>query len=68
MWNAQLETQQERKMVLKTRLEYYAKVKELIEKNCKYEIPEILWFKIEGGNAVYLDWLKESLKDLNGIG
>lgn len=62
MWNNQLETTQESKIVLKTRRDYYEKIKELIEKNCKYEVPEILWFKIEGGNPLYMDWMKDSLK------
>ena len=62
MWNAQLETSQESKIVLKTYLKHYEKIKELIEKNCQYEVPQILWFKIEGGNTPYLDWMKESLQ------
>lgn len=65
MWNAALETEQESKIVLKTRLEHYSRIKELIEKNCKYEIPEIIWFKIDGANASYLDWMKESLRNVS---
>lgn len=60
MWDNKLETSQESKIILKTRLAYYDKIKELIEKNCKYEVPEILWFKIDGGNKAYMDWLQES--------
>lgn len=60
MWNQQLETAQESKIVLKTRVENYDKIKEIIEQNCKYEVPEILWTRINGGNKGYLDWLKES--------
>jgi periplasmic divalent cation tolerance protein len=33
---------------------------EIIEQNCKYEIPEVLRFKIEEGNKSYMDWLQES--------
>ena len=47
MWNNQLETTQESKIVLKTRLENYNKIREIIEQNSKYEVPEITWFKIE---------------------
>jgi periplasmic divalent cation tolerance protein len=60
MWNNKLETSQESKIVLKTRLENYHKIREIIEQNCKYEVPEITWFKIEGGNQAYMDWLQES--------
>jgi periplasmic divalent cation tolerance protein len=57
LWNQQLETTQESKIILKTRLDHYTKIKEVIEQNCKYEVPEITWTRIEGGNQVYLDWL-----------
>lgn len=60
MWNNQLETSQESKIVLKTRLENYDKIKEIIQKNSRYEVPEILYFMIYGGNQEYLDWLSES--------
>ncbi|WP_068470157.1 divalent-cation tolerance protein CutA [Candidatus Protochlamydia phocaeensis] len=60
MWNNKLETAQESKVVLKTRAENYNKIREIIEQNCKYEVPEITWFKIEGGNKSYMEWLQES--------
>jgi periplasmic divalent cation tolerance protein len=60
MWNNQLETSQESKIILKTRLENYDKIKEIIQKNCRYEVPEILYFMIDGGNQEYFNWLNES--------
>ena len=60
MWNNQQETTQESKITLKTRLENYEKIKEIIQKNCKYQIPEITYTRIDGGNKEYLDWLAES--------
>ena len=60
MWDNKLEVTQESKIVLKTRKEFYDKIKEIIEYNCKYDIPEITWMNIEGGNTPYLDWIKES--------
>jgi periplasmic divalent cation tolerance protein len=60
MWNNKLETTQESKVVLKTRLENFAKICEIIEQNTTYEVPSITWFKIEGGNKSYMDWLQES--------
>ena len=56
----QLETAQESRIVLKTRLENYDKIREIIEQNSRYEVPEITWFKIEGGNKAYMDWLQAS--------
>lgn len=60
MWNNNLETTQESKIVLKTKLENFEKIKEIIEKNCQYEVPEITWMRIEGGNQSYLEWVDES--------
>lgn len=60
MWNNQLDTSQESKVVLKTRLENYDRIRDIIERNCRYEVPEITWMRIDGGNSKYMDWLKES--------
>ena len=60
MWNNQLETTQESKIFLKTRFEKFDQVKEVILQNCSYEVPEITYSKIDGGNEEYLSWLEES--------
>lgn len=57
MWSGQLETTQESKVVMKTELERFESVKEVILKNCKYQVPEITYTFIEGGNESYLSWL-----------
>lgn len=60
-WDNKLETSQECKIILKTEKDAFDLVKKTIEENCKYEVPEILWIPIAGGNASYLQWLKESI-------
>ena len=60
MLNNKLETTQESKIILKTRLDNFHKIREVIEQNCKYEVPEVVWFKIGGGNQAYMDWLCDS--------
>lgn len=57
-WNDVLETTQESKVVLKGLKENLETIKDTILKNSKYEVPEILWRGIEGGNEGYLEWLK----------
>jgi periplasmic divalent cation tolerance protein len=64
-WNNKLETAQESKIVLKTRLQNYDKIREVIQRNTTYEVPEITWFKIEGGNQAYMEWLKESTQQVS---
>lgn len=61
MWNNQLETGQESRVILKTRREKLEIVREIILKNASYEIPEITFLMIEGGNEAYLDWISESV-------
>lgn len=61
LWNGQVDTAQESKIVFKTKLGHYEKIREYIEKNTTYEVPEITWHKISGGNACYMKWLQESL-------
>lgn len=60
MWNNQLETAQESKITLKTRLENYEAIKKVILENCKYQVPEIIYHGIEGGHEEYLRWVEES--------
>lgn len=65
MWNNQLETTQESKVVLKTLLEKFDQIKEIITDNCSYEVPEITYTQLDGGNEAYLSWLKESTLAIN---
>ena len=39
MWNNQLDTTQESKITLKAHLNNYDQIKEVILKNCSYEVP-----------------------------
>lgn len=61
MWNNQLETTQESKITFKTRLNAYDKIKEVIQQNTNYEIPEITYTILNGGNQAYLDWVDDSI-------
>lgn len=60
MWNNQLDTVQESKIILKTRIALYGKIKEAIEQNASYQVPEVTYRFIDGGNQVFMDWLQES--------
>lgn len=60
-WNNQLETAQESKIVFKTIQENYEKIKEIVIENCSYQVPEITYIAIDGGNKEYLNWMQESI-------
>ena len=55
MWNNQLETTQESKVTLKSRKEHWEMIKKVILDNHSYDVPEITWFPIAGGNEAYLE-------------
>ena len=60
MWDNQLETAQESKVVLKTHVDRVEDVKQAILDNAKYEVPEITVHAILSGNSEYLDWMREN--------
>lgn len=67
MWNNQEDTVQESKVTFKTRLDLYDKIKKIIEENCSYEVPEITYTHIDGGNDAYLNWLSENTPDYSRL-
>jgi|SRR3989344_2263667 len=60
-WNNKTEKAHEYKLEIKTLSNNYKKVEELISKNHKYEIPEIIAIKIKKGSRNYLNWMKENI-------
>lgn len=65
LWNGQLETTQESKIILKTRKDLYDQIKKVIQENCTYQIPEITYQDLDGGNEEYLNWLKDNTHPSN---
>lgn len=61
-WNNKIENSNEYKIEIKTLRKNYKKIEELIIKNHKYEIPEIISHKINKGSKKYLNWIKKELK------
>lgn len=61
MWNNQLETTQETLVILKSTSDFYENIKEIIMQNCKYQIPEITFKCVDGGNQIFMDWVEESI-------
>lgn len=57
-WNNKTEKSQEYKIEIKTLSKNYKKIEEMIIKNHKYKIPEIVATKIKKGSKKYLNWMK----------
>ena len=60
LWNGQIETAQESKVVMKTCQSNFEAIKKIIKENCKYQVPEITSQIIDEGNEEYLKWLLET--------
>ena len=65
MWNNQLETVQESKVVCRTIQGNFKAIEEVILQNSSYEVPEILQTAYTGGSEPYLNWVKETTKSVN---
>jgi periplasmic divalent cation tolerance protein len=61
LWNEKMDTEQESLVVLKTVAGHYDRIKEVIESNCQYEVPQITALEITKCNSSYQQWLLESV-------
>lgn len=60
MWDNQLDTTQETKVIFKTKDSCFTAVKEFIVKNAAYEVPMVLKIPILEGHPEYLDWVSQN--------
>lgn len=62
LWNQKLEIGQESKVVFKTAEDKFEEVKRTILEEAKYDVPEITYVRVVGGNSAYLEWVEESVR------
>lgn len=60
LWNNQMETTQESRILLKTREALFERVRKVILDHTSYEVPEITYTCLDGGHLPYLAWIEES--------
>ncbi len=61
VWEGEVVTEQEMKVVMKTMAHLFKKVEKVIKNNHTYEIPEILVFTIKNGSDSYLQWMRDQV-------
>ncbi|MEO0306263.1 MAG: divalent-cation tolerance protein CutA [candidate division WOR-3 bacterium] len=61
-WKDKIEEEEEYFLIIKTKEEKFRELENFIKKNHPYEVPEIIYFKIEKGNEDYLKWIDDTLK------
>lgn len=59
-WKGEVERAEERLLLIKTRRESFAALREALVALHPYEVPEVLALPIEDGHAPYLAWLDEN--------
>ena len=62
-WKGKLEKDDERLLVIKTRRDRFAALREALASLHPYELPEILALPVESGSPAYLEWLDESVAE-----
>jgi periplasmic divalent cation tolerance protein len=63
-WKNKTEKSQELLLMIKTIQQNYKEIENIIHKIHPYELPEIFYFKINGGDINYLNWIKNESKGI----
>ena len=61
-WEGKIESDSELLMMIKSRADLLASVTDRVKQVHEYDVPEVIGVPILGGNAKYLEWIKESTK------
>ena len=56
-WEGKIAQEKENLLIIKTKDSLFGNVKKVVKENHPYAIPEIIGFKIDQINKVYLSWL-----------
>lgn len=57
IWKGKIEKDEERMLVIKTKMDKYKEVEKKIKENHSYEVPEIICIEIKDGYDDYLKWI-----------
>lgn len=65
-WEGKVESADEFLLIIKTTRDREGPVRSAIKELHSYELPECIVIGIEAGSKEYLDWVGESVRDMNG--
>ena len=57
IWKGELKNIQESLLIIKTKRQFFHSIEEIIKRNHKYEIPEIICIDISKSSTDYSNWL-----------
>ncbi len=58
-WEGAVQQEEEHLMVIKTRRTYIDDIRDLLENEHPYDLPELVSMEVEDGSADYLKWLRD---------
>jgi len=61
-WQGEVETATEWLLVIKTTIDAFDRVRDVLIELHSYELPECIRIGIEDGSAAYLEWIGESVR------
>ena len=67
-WKGKLEREEERLLLIKTRADRFAALRDALVALHPYEVPEVLALPVADGHAPYLQWLDASVRPDSGPG
>jgi periplasmic divalent cation tolerance protein len=63
-WHGDIETADELLCLIKTRSDLFTEIESSIKQLHPYDVPEIIAIPIESGSEDYLDWITESVRNV----
>ena len=61
-WQGEVQREAEWQLVIKTRLDCFAQVEEIVRSLDSYELPEMITIPIQKGSTEYLNWIGMQLR------
>jgi periplasmic divalent cation tolerance protein len=61
-WQGELDSDQERLLIVKTRSSLLTEIVELVKGIHSYEVPEVIALPIIGGNEDYIKWIQDEVE------
>ncbi len=58
-WEGEVQEEEEFLMIIKTRRTYIDDIRDLLEKEHPYDLPELVAMEVEDGAAGYLNWIRD---------
>ena len=59
-WQGKVETAQEWLLMIKTQVEFFERVRDVVKELHSYDLPECVMLEVSAGSQEYLDWIAKN--------